>query len=208
VLSHWIVRWSLRIKYKYKLKNLNCFALLGWDKLVQYRLTKSRALKVYGYNRLLLPWLRVPCRLLLQSLHWKIAGRFEDWTRTTLDLSSESGTHDLSATVTRPLRYKNLLCLIKAAFKQQFSFSFMQSPIGIHSNFQTLFIAAFKTQPFAFWWTGKTINAYILKKKKEFKVTFYILSGRNDVLEDQVNFLFFYQACISRSPHPQPVCEP
>jgi len=63
-------------------------------------LYKSPAIDVYGHCRLLLPWLRVSCWFFLQSgveklLAW-VAG---DWTHNhTLDLSSQLGAYDLSAT--------------------------------------------------------------------------------------------------------------
>jgi len=69
---------------------------------------------VYGHCRLLLPWLRVPCWFFLQSgveklLAW-VAG---DWTHNhTLDLSSQSGAYDLSATATPWIEDMTILILL------------------------------------------------------------------------------------------------
>jgi len=44
-------------------------------------LYKSPSIEVYGYCRLLLHWLRVPCWLYFAFPGWKIAGLAGDWTR-------------------------------------------------------------------------------------------------------------------------------
>jgi len=60
-------------------------------------LYKSYAVDVYGHCRLLLRLLRLPGRFLSNTGLKKLPSWPKDWT--TLDLSSQSGAHDLSAMI-------------------------------------------------------------------------------------------------------------
>jgi len=57
---------------------------------------KSPAIKVYGYCRWLLPWLRVPCWFFCNPALKNCWHGWPGIEPTTLDLSSQSGAYDLS----------------------------------------------------------------------------------------------------------------